>query len=78
MILDTSLLQRFEQFLDERDYDVVHAVEEAAWMAAVVCPIKNVPFIYDMASAIPDQLTSHWLLGTEARSGAAPANRKAA
>lgn len=61
--LDASLLNRFEQFLAERDYDVVHAVEEAAWMAAVVCPIKNVPFIYDMASAIPEQLMSHWLLG---------------
>ena len=31
---------------------------------AVLCPPKGIPFIYDMASAIPEQLVWHPLLGT--------------
>ncbi len=65
VMLDASLLQRFEQLLARREYDVVHAVEEAAWLAAGLCPTKKVPFIYDMASSIPEQLTTHRLLGLQ-------------
>jgi glycosyltransferase involved in cell wall biosynthesis len=34
----------------------VHAVEEAAYMASVICPHVGLPFIYDMASAIPMEM----------------------
>jgi glycosyltransferase involved in cell wall biosynthesis len=63
LALDVSLLRSFEQLLAQRRYQVVHAVEEAAWLAAALCPAKGVPYIYDMASAIPEQLGAHPLLG---------------
>lgn len=62
-ILDVSLLQTFRQLVATGRHAVVHAVEEAAWLAAMVCPRRGVPFIYDMASSIPEQLTGHRLLG---------------
>lgn len=63
LALDVSLFQSFARLLHERKYDVVHAVEEAAWLAAVLCPLNKVPFIYDMASSIPDELSAHRMLG---------------
>jgi len=64
-LLDVSLLRRFEQLLTTRRYDAVHAVEEAACMAAVLCPLHKLPFVYDMASAIPEQLSEHPILGLQ-------------
>lgn len=63
LVLDTSLLSSFRQLLDTRRYDIVHAVEEAAWFAAALCPQRRIPYIYDMASAIPVEVRSHKLLG---------------
>jgi glycosyltransferase involved in cell wall biosynthesis len=65
LVLDASLLRSFEKLLSRRQYVAVHAVEEAAWLASVLCPLHAVRFVYDMASAIPQQLTGHWLLGRE-------------
>lgn len=62
-LLDLSLLRSLGRLLSARMYSVVHAVEEAAWLAALLCPRRNVPFIYDMASSIPGQLVEHRLLG---------------
>jgi glycosyltransferase involved in cell wall biosynthesis len=64
LALDASLIGSFRNQLDSARYDVVHAVEEAAWFAAVLCPQRRVPFIYDMASAIPQELESNRVLGT--------------
>ena len=64
VILDAALLRSFGRLLSARMYSVVHAVEEAAWLAALVCPPRGVPFIYDMASSIPGQLIGHRLLGS--------------
>lgn len=65
LALDFSLLSRFRALLESRHYDVVHAVEEAAWMAAMLCPPRRQRFIYDMASAIPDELRAHRVLGVK-------------
>jgi len=65
LLLDVSLLRKFEQLLAHRSYVAVHAVEEAAWLASVLCPMRGIPFVYDMASAIPEQLAGHRLLGRE-------------
>ena len=62
-LLDATLLRSFEYFLNTRDYDVVHAVEEAAYLAAMLCPRFGKPFIYDMASSIPKELSRHKVLG---------------
>jgi glycosyltransferase involved in cell wall biosynthesis len=66
VLLDATLLASFERLLRTRRYALVHAVEEAAYLAALLCPRYNVPFIYDMASSIPAELRSHKVLGTAA------------
>ena len=42
--------------------DVVHAVEEAAFMAYVVRRIFGIPYIYDMDSSLPDQIVEKFPL----------------
>ncbi|HMO04854.1 MAG TPA: glycosyltransferase [Kiritimatiellia bacterium] len=36
--------------------DVIHAVEEAGFMALVVRKLFGIPYIYDMDSSLPDQI----------------------
>jgi glycosyltransferase involved in cell wall biosynthesis len=64
VVLDTTLALAFRARLKAQSYDVVHAVEEAAYMASRLCPAYRVPFIYDMASSIPAELRRKMLLGT--------------
>lgn len=61
--LDVSLWQRFTDLVHGGKYELVHAVEEAAYMASVICPHAGVPFIYDMASAIPVEMARKPLFG---------------
>jgi glycosyltransferase involved in cell wall biosynthesis len=56
IVLDASLWRSFRRLIATRRYDMVHAVEEAAYMASAICPRVGQPFLYDMASAIPVQL----------------------
>lgn len=56
IVLDTSLWWSFARLLSAQRYDMVHAVEEAAYMAAALCPRFKQPFMYDMASSIPTEL----------------------
>ncbi|HEY7890014.1 MAG TPA: glycosyltransferase family 4 protein [Steroidobacteraceae bacterium] len=63
-LLDLTLARSFWHMLRTRNYGVVHAVEEAAYLAALLCPRLGTPFIYDMASAIPVELRRHKVLGT--------------
>ncbi|HEY6455710.1 MAG TPA: glycosyltransferase family 4 protein, partial [Steroidobacteraceae bacterium] len=56
LALDGGLWRSFSRLLAYRRFDVVHAVEEAAYMASVLCPPLAQRFIYDMASAIPTEL----------------------
>jgi len=63
VVLDATLAQAFRARLRAQRYDVVHAVEEAAYMASRLCPARGVPFIYDMASSIPAELRRKALLG---------------
>jgi glycosyltransferase involved in cell wall biosynthesis len=55
-VMDVSLWRSFERLIATRRYDMVHAVEDAAYIAALLCPAYGQPFIYDMASAIPMEL----------------------
>jgi glycosyltransferase involved in cell wall biosynthesis len=63
-VLDTTLAHAFRKRLKSQRYDVVHAVEEAAYIASRLCPARRIPFIYDMASSIPAELRRHRLFGT--------------
>jgi glycosyltransferase involved in cell wall biosynthesis len=62
VVLDASLWSSFVKRLSLRRYDMVHAVEEAAYIAAAICPRLGQPFIYDMASAIPVELQRKLIL----------------
>jgi glycosyltransferase involved in cell wall biosynthesis len=65
-LLDLTLARSFWRLLRTRDYGAVHAVEEAAYLAALLCPRLGKPFVYDMASSIPVELRRHKVLGTAA------------
>ena len=63
-LLDLTLAHSFWHLLRTRNYGAVHAVEEAAYVAALLCPRLGTPFVYDMASAIPVELRRHRIFGT--------------
>lgn len=56
LYFDFFLLLKFIRLFFTRQYDVVHAGEEAAFFALVLCPLKRTPFIYDMDSSMVTQL----------------------
>ncbi len=56
LVLDATLCRAFSRLVNSGKYHMVHAVEDAAYMAAAICPPVGQPFIYDMASAIPVEL----------------------
>jgi glycosyltransferase involved in cell wall biosynthesis len=64
IVLDATLWQAFSRLVNSGKYHIVHAVEEAAYMAAAICPPVGQPFIYDMASAIPAELKRNALFAT--------------
>src|SRR4051812_37878858 len=37
-------------------YDLIHAVEESAWMALLARWLFDVPYVYDMDSSLPEQM----------------------
>lgn len=53
---DFFLLLRFVRLLLTRRYDLVHAVEESAFLAMLVCPLFRVRYVYDMDSSMATQL----------------------
>jgi glycosyltransferase involved in cell wall biosynthesis len=62
LVLDASLWRTFRQLIAAQRYDMVHAVEEAAYMASILCPKYAQPFVYDMASCLPDAMQRNALL----------------
>lgn len=53
---DFFLLLRFIQLLCTRRYDLVHAVEESAFFAMLLCPLFRVRYVYDMDSSMATQI----------------------
>jgi glycosyltransferase involved in cell wall biosynthesis len=56
LICDIYLFCKFVSLMYKKQYDIVHAVEESAFLAMLVCPFKRIPFIYDMDSSMTTQL----------------------
>ncbi|NOY83684.1 MAG: glycosyltransferase family 4 protein [Nitrospirae bacterium] len=56
LICDAHLFAQFLHLMTIQKYDLVHALEEAAFMALLACPIRKVPYIYDMDSSMTTQL----------------------
>lgn len=59
---DVFLFAHFWRLLRNGHYDVVHAVEESAFMALSLCPWRSIPFIYDMDSSMATQLMDRFPL----------------
>lgn len=56
LLCDLHLFCKFIVLMIRRRYDVVHAVEESAHMAMLVCPLMRIPFIHDMDSSMTTQV----------------------
>ncbi|MFO1068930.1 MAG: glycosyltransferase family 4 protein [Geminicoccaceae bacterium] len=56
LFLDGLLAMDLVRRLRRERYDVVHAVEEAAFLVAGLRPGRRPPMVYDMASSLPEQL----------------------
>lgn len=53
---DILMFGKCLQMVLRQRYDLIHAVEEAAFIAAVMRSIAGVPYVYDMDSSMADQL----------------------
>lgn len=56
--LDVFILARMVAMLLRRRYDFVHAHEEAVFLCLLLRPLFRFPFVYDMHSSLPQQLTN--------------------
>jgi glycosyltransferase involved in cell wall biosynthesis len=56
LILDVPFMAEAAWLMARRRYDVVHAVEEAAHLAAPLARLLRVPLVADVDSSIPEQL----------------------
>jgi len=46
--------------LRRKRYDLIHAVEEAAFMATVLGPVTRTPFVFDMDSSMASQIVARY------------------
>lgn len=56
IVCDLYLYRTARKLLELEEFDLVHAGEEAVFMAQRLCREKNIPFVYDMDSSLPQQL----------------------
>jgi len=59
---DVFMFFRFIPMVWSGKYDVVHAVEESAFMALLICPLRSTPFVYDIDSSMTTQLIDKYSL----------------
>jgi glycosyltransferase involved in cell wall biosynthesis len=59
LALDASLLTAARDRLAREAYTCIHALEEAAWPAALLARRHGIPLLYDMQSSIPEQLLKY-------------------
>ncbi len=53
---DIFMFFHFIGLIRKNKYDIVHAIEESAFMALLVCPLSATPFVYDIDSSMTTQL----------------------
>jgi glycosyltransferase involved in cell wall biosynthesis len=59
LLLDLTLVFTMWRQLARQRYACIHAVEEAAFPAAILGRHYQVPVIYDMQSSLPEQMVTH-------------------
>ncbi|MEM8580379.1 MAG: glycosyltransferase, partial [Pseudomonadota bacterium] len=57
VIADIGMFWRAVGLLRSNTYDLVIGVEEAAFIAMALRPVFGVPYVYDMDSSIPEQMS---------------------
>ncbi len=57
VICDLFLLVQAMKLVKDGDYDVVHAGEEAVFIALIIKKLFGIPYVYDMDSSLVQQLT---------------------
>ena len=56
ILCDLVMLVSCARLMRRTRYDLVHAVEESAFIAAALQPFTRVPYVYDMDSSLAEQL----------------------
>lgn len=56
VVLDLLMAREFVRLLRHREYRVVHAVEESAFLAALLAAPRGIRMIYDMHSSLPEHM----------------------
>lgn len=56
LVCDVWMLPALVRLIRRKRYDVIHAVEESAFMALVARRIAGIPFVYDMDSSMVTQI----------------------
>src|ERR671923_2414006 len=56
VLCDSVMLASCARMMRRTRYDLVHAVEESAFIAAALQPFTGVPYVYDMDSSLAEQL----------------------
>jgi len=76
VVLDLTLTMALRSLLARERYACVHAVEEAAFPAAIFARQRGIPLLYDMQSSMAEQLSqlgplnlrpTRWMLGVAER-----------
>jgi glycosyltransferase involved in cell wall biosynthesis len=61
-VCDAVMLPMAAWRLARHRYDVIHAVEEAAFIAMLLSPLFGVPYVYDIDSSIAEQISDKHVL----------------
>ncbi len=56
VLCDVLMLVGCARMMQRTRYDLVHAVEESAFIAAALRPFTGVPYVYDMDSSLAEQM----------------------
>ena len=56
VICDVFMFAKCLRMVRRNRYDLIHAVEESAFIAAAMQSITGIPYVYDMDSSLAEQL----------------------
>jgi len=60
VICDVVMAMKAAQMVRQKEYDVIHAVEEAAFIARVLQGLTQTPYVFDMDSSMPQQIANEY------------------
>ena len=60
VVCDVAMAIKAAQMVRQNEYDVIHAVEEAAFIARALRGIAQTPYVFDMDSSMPQQIANEY------------------